>query len=446
MRSNFKTGKIIDISNTKGNFIVLESDKENNDFRAHGRLEAYKSYFKFRDTDNYWLKAGANSPENLLGYLDFDNTYRIKAEERDGEASATENIHTYTPHLKDWKTGNPTWKGGKGKSIIGAMNYLASKGMNTSYFLTMNILGDGKDVWPYLNADDFTRFDVSKLAQWEILFQHMQSKGILLHMVLQETENETMLDNGNTGVLRQLYINELIARFSHHLGLVWNIGEENGPASWTPLGQNDLQRKAMITYIKQNDPYKHPVLLHTHSEDPLRSDILNDILTFKDLDGLSLQQAEREEAATIVETWKNNSKKSGNQWLITMDEIGMWHTAALTDAQDPNHNTLRRYALWGTLMSGSAGVEWYFGAKHPHNDLTSEDWRQRDRLWEITNYAKDFFNSHLHYWEMQPSHKLINSEDAYCLSKPSEIYAVYVPKLRKYTINLEGIKGKFSVE
>ena len=446
LKSNFETEEIINISNAEGNFIVLDSDKEGNDFSAHGRLEAYKSYFKFRNTDKYWLKVGANSPENLLGYADFDDTYRIKSEKRDGEATATENIHTYKPHLNDWQIGDPTWKNGKGKSIIGAINYLASKGMNASYFLTMNILGDGQDVWPYLKPDDFTRFDVSKLEQWEILFQHMQSKGILLHMVLQETENETLLDKGNTGALRQLYINELIARFGHHLGLVWNIGEENGPASWTPIGQNDMQRKAMITYIKQNDPYHHPVLLHTHSEDPLRSDILNDILDFKDLDGLSLQQAHRKEAATVVETWKSNSKKAGKKWLITMDEIGMWHTAALTDAEDPNHNTLRRYVLWGTLMSGAAGVEWYFGSKHPHNDLTSEDWRKRDRLWEITNYAKVFFNSYLPYWEMQPNHKLINSKDAYCLSQQNNIYAIYLPTSKKYTLNLKGVEGKFSIQ
>ncbi len=36
--------------------------------------------------------------------------------------------------------------------------------MNSVYFLTLNILGDGKDVWPYINPKDLTQFDVSKLA------------------------------------------------------------------------------------------------------------------------------------------------------------------------------------------------------------------------------------------------------------------------------------------
>jgi len=393
LATNFSSAEQITISNAEGAFKVIDSDKSEPDFRAQGRLIAENGYFKFAQSESFWLKAGTNSPENLLGFVDFDDTYRIKAEARDGEAAAPEQIHQFAPHLVDWKAGDPTWKAGKGKAIIGAINYLASKGMNSAYFLTMNILGDGKDVWPFLTPEEFTRFDVSKLAQWEMLFQHMQSKGVLLHMVLQETENETLLDGGNTGPLRQLYFREMIARFGHHLGLVWNLGEENGPADWSPVGQNDAQRKAMAKFLKDNDPYNHPVLLHTHSHDPLRADILNDIIGYEYVDGLSLQVDHREGAPEVVSEWRSKSKDKGHPWLITMDEIGMWHTAVLADSQDPFHPTIRRYALWGTLLSGGAGVEWYFGAKHPNNDLTSEDWRERDQLWTITNHARLFFEN-----------------------------------------------------
>ncbi|AXT61408.1 DUF5060 domain-containing protein [Aquimarina sp. AD10] len=444
--TNLTNGTKVDISNANGSFIVSNSDKSGVDFRANGMLEVSKGYFKFRDSKKYWIKGGANSPENLLAYVDFDDTYRLKASEKDGEASTTSEIHTYPNHLKDWKPGDPTWKDKKGKSLIGALNYLASKGMNAVYFLTLNILGDGKDVWPYTDSETFDRFDVSKLAQWEIVFEHMQSKGIMLHVVLQETENETMLDGGDTGPLRQLYYHELIARYGHHLGLIWNLGEENGLAPWTPIAQNDKQRKDMAKFLKETDPYRHPVLLHTHSEDPHRSVILDSILGFKYLDGLSLQQSEREHAPEVLETWRNKAKAAKQDWLITMDEIGLWHTAALPDNQDINHNTLRTYALWGTLLSGGSGVEWYFGAKHPHNDLTSEDWRQRDRLWELTNYATTFFQRYLPYWEMEPEHTLVNSKEAYCLRKEGEIYAVYLASSGTYTIDLKDVEGTFSIQ
>ncbi|MUH37466.1 DUF5060 domain-containing protein [Zobellia amurskyensis] len=435
----------VQILNNKGAFKVTESDREGVDFRAKGRLVASQGYYKFQNTDMYWLKVGANSPENLLGYVDFDDTYRMASSSKEGEASTTDEIHSYPTHLKDWKVGDPIWKDGKGKSLIGALNYLASTGMNSVYFLTMNILGDGKDVWPYAKPDEFTRFDVSKLEQWEIVFKHMQSKGILLHVVLQETENETMLDNGDTGLLRKLYLNELIARFGHHLALNWNLGEENGPADWSPLGQNDVQRKAMAKYIKETDPYNHPVLLHTHSHDPLRSDILDSIVGYKYVDGLSLQQDERKETAEVIERWRTNAKEAGHEWLITMDEIGKWFQGAVLDSEDPTHESLRKYVLWGTLLSGGAGVEWYFGAKHPHNDLNSEDWRQRDRLWQISNHARVFFEENLPYWRMQPEHNLINIKEAYCFRAEGEVYALFLPEVKAATIDLSGESGEFEL-
>ncbi len=422
------TGTAIVLKNDSGAFEVIPSDKKGADFRAHGRLVNDKGYFRFEGSEEYWIKGGADSPENLLAFEDFDGTYRMKSANSDGEAKTNKIIHSYEPHIKDWQEGDPMWKSGKGKGLIGALNYLASKQMNVAYFLTMNIKGDGKDVWPYTSPEDFTRFDVSKLAQWEIVFQHMQSKGILLHMVLQETENETMLDNGDTGPMRQLYLRELVARFGHHLGMNFNLGEENGYAEFTPISQNNAQRIAMTDFITKIDPYDHPILLHTHSHEPHRTNVLDSILGTSALDGLSLQVDKREEAADVMKTWKTKARNSGHEWMITMDEIGMWHTGAQSDSLTPNHDSLRGQVLWGTLLSGAAGVEWYFGANNRYHDLNTEDWRSRDRLWELTGYALSFFQEHLPYWEMQPNHDLIDIEGAYCYQKPGEIYAVYLPE------------------
>ncbi|MEO9891663.1 DUF5060 domain-containing protein [Aurantibacter sp.] len=439
-------GETLSITNNTGDFKVIASDKTGKDFRANGRLVNDNEYFRFKDSGKYWIKGGADSPENLLGYEDFDGTYRMQSSSADGEAKTNDTLHRYEPHLKDWKTGNPTWKNGKGKGLIGALNYLASKNMNVVYFLVNNINGDGKDVWPYVRPDDFTRFDVSKLAQWEVVFEYMQAKGILLHMVLQETENETMLDNGDTGPMRQLYLQELVARFGHHLGMNFNLGEENGFAEFTPISQYDAQRRAMTSFIKKIDPFDHPVLLHTHSHEPARGDILDSIVGFKDLDGISLQVDKREGVAEVVTEWKQKAHEAGHDWMITMDEIGMWHTGARSDSLDGNHDSLRRYVLWGSLLSGAAGVEWYFGANNKYHDLNTEDWRTRDRLWEITDIGLNFFNNHIPYWEMTPEPTLINSKEAYCLKKSGEFYAVYIPDSEEYTINLTGVEGVFSIK
>lgn len=438
-------GVAIDIPNASGTFRVVPSDKQGVDFRAHGRLVNDKGYFRFKGSGDYWIKGGADSPENLLAYQDFDGTYRMQSSDSDGEARTNDTIHSFEPHIRDWQEGDPTWKGGKGKGLIGAMNYLAAKGMNVAYFLTMNIKGDGKDVWPYANPDDFTRFDVSKLDQWEILFQHMQAKGILLHMVLQETENETMLDGGDTGPLRQIYLQEMMARFGHHLGMNFNLGEENGYAEFTPISQNDAQRRAMTDFITEIDPYDHPVLLHTHSHEPYRSLILDSIVGYQRLDGISLQVDKREEAAAVVAHWKQKAAGTGHPWMITMDEIGMWHTGAQSDELTPNHDSLRGNVLWGTLLSGAAGVEWYFGANNRYHDLNTEDWRSRDRLWELTKHAMDFFQNHLPYWEMQADPNRIDSNDGYCLYKANEIYAVYIPDAKDHKLDLSDTQNTFEV-
>ncbi|MEM9141882.1 MAG: DUF5060 domain-containing protein [Bacteroidota bacterium] len=438
-------GTPIALTNADGAFEVIPSDKAQPDFRALGRLGVSQGYYQFKDSGKYWIKGGANSPENLLGYVDFDGTYRTQGASREGESKTNDSLHYYAPHRKDWRAGDPVWKGDKGKALIGAMNYLASKGMNVVYFLTNNIQGDGKDVWPYVSPDDFTRFDVSKLAQWEIVFNHMQAQGLLLHIVLQETENETLLDGGDTGPMRKLYLQEMVARFGHHLGLTFNLGEENGPAHFSPIGQNDAQRRAMTSFLTEIDPYGTPIVLHTHAFEPARTEVLDSIVGFTPLDGLSLQVDKREGAPAIVSEWKKKSAKTGGEWLIAMDEIGMWHTGARSDSLDGNHDSLRRYVLWGTLLSGAAGVEWYFGANNRYHDLNTEDWRSRDRLWEITDHALQFFRAHLPYWEMEPDHTLVNSKEGYCLQKPGEVYAVYLPDSAEYTLDLSEAQGNFQV-
>lgn len=426
-----EAGTLVPLQVSTGKFHVRENSVSENaaDFRTRGFLVAVDGYFQFQGTQQRWLKAGADSPENLLAFVDFDGTYRMSTEISEGEAQPAKELHRYAAHLKDWNNGDPTWQDGKGKALIGALNYLADTGMNAVYFLTFNIQGDGKDVWPYASPDDFTRFDCSKLDQWEIVFDHMQRRGILMHVVTQETENERLLDGGDTARLRKLYYRELIARFAHHPALTWNLGEENGPAEFSPDGQTAEQQKAMASFLKTADPYRHPVVIHTHAAAGLKDELLPAILGHLPLDGLSFQVDHRETVYDQISKWRRRSEANGQRWLICMDEIGMWHTGAVPDEDDSDRNDLRRHVLWGSLLAGAAGVEWYFGAKYPHNDLTSEDWRQRATLWKQTALATRFFEREVPYWELAPCRNFTNVEGAYCSCLPGSFYIAYLPGL-----------------
>ena len=81
--------------------------------------------------------------------------------------------------MRDWRPGDPTWKDGKGKGLIGALNYLAGKGCNAFSFLTYNAGGDGDNVWPFVSRDDKLHYDCSKLDQWGIVFDHATAKGLV---------------------------------------------------------------------------------------------------------------------------------------------------------------------------------------------------------------------------------------------------------------------------
>jgi hypothetical protein len=446
-RGSFRTGRDIALSSdpavgrptpfdgVTGKFMVGPTDKRGRDFRGKGLLKYVgKRYLQFAETGEYFLKGGADSPENFLAYADFDGTYDTAELKREGEAAGEKFIHCYGPHVQDWKSGDPTWRNGKGKGMIGALNYLASKGMNSVYFIPYNIDGgDGKDVWPWTSPKEKYRFDCSKLNQWEIVFSHMDKLGLMLHIITQETENDQGLDGGELGRQRKLYYRELIARFGHHLALVWNLGEENTNTT--------SQRKAFCRYIKDLDPYDHPVVMHTFPGK--YEECYEPLLGYEYFDGSSLQTNDTHKQTV---KWIDRSASAGRQWFVSLDEIGPAHTGVKPDKDNYWHDEVRNKHLWGHLMAGGAGVEWYFGYKFAHNDLNCEDWRSREHMWELTGYALEFFHNYLPFTEMSHHDELTLAKDDYCFAKPGEIYAIYLPAGGSTHLDLGNNSTGFSVQ
>ena len=419
-----------------------------------------KRYLQFAGSKQYFLKAGADAPETLLAYADFDNTIARKGRKAP--------LKTWRPHRRDWRVGDPTWKGGKGKGLIGAINYLSGKGCNAFSFLTYNAGGDGDNVWPFIHRDDKMHYDCSKLDQWGIVFDHGTNKGMYLHFKMQETENDDhtraknspkrvpeSLDGGNLGPQRKLYCRELVARFGHNLALNWNLGEENT--------QTAVQQRAMINYIRSVDPYDHNIVVHTfpNQRDKVYRQLLGDRSS---LTGVSLQNSSLKKTHADTVKWVKASTKAGKPWIVAFDESGSAQHAQCPDLGYRGFNgrdstgkfahtqhEVRKYTLWGTLMAGGAGNEYYFGYKFVENDLNCEDWRSRDQSWDYCRIALEFFRTHkIPFWEMVNADGLvgnsIHADSRYCFAKPGNLYLVYLPLGGTTTLDLRSVRGKYSIE
>ena len=444
-----------------GSVQVAKTDKTGRDLRAHGRLRYVgKRYLQFAESGRYFLKVGADAPETLLGYADFDNTIAGNAKKAP--------LKTWQPHVRDWTSGDPTWQGGKGKGLIGAINYLSGKGCNAFSFLTYNAGGDGDNVWPFIQREDKLHYDCSKLDQWGMVFDHGTAKGMYLHFKMQETENDDhkrgkgaggsvpeSLDGGQLGSQRKLYCRELIARFGHNLALNWNLGEENT--------QTHAQQQAMINYIADVDPYDHNIVIHTFPNE--QDKVYRPLLGPKSkLTGVSLQNSNIKPTHAHALKWVQASEAAGKPWIVAFDESGSaahgqcpdlgyrgFDGRDSTGAMVYTEHEVRKQTLWGTLMAGGAGCEYYFGYKFPENDIVCQDWRSRDRSWDYGRIAINFFHdNNIPFVQMQNADQLVGNPEhdagRFCFAKVNEIYLVYLPKGGSTALDLSEASGSFRVK
>lgn len=436
---------------------VGSSDKKGRDFRGQGRL-AYvgKHHLQFAGSGDYFLKAGADAPETLLAYADFDGTVARKPNVP---------LKDWSPHAGDWRDGDPTWQDGKGKGLIGALNYLSGKGANAFSFLTYNAGGDGDNIWPFVSRDDTFHYDVSKLDQWGAVFDHATARGLYLHFKMQETEMDdnrhgegdgsvpTSLDGGKLGPERRLYCRELVARFGHALALNWNLGEES---TMSPEEVRD-----MAQFIRDLDPFDHHIVIHTYpgQQQQRYTPLIGDrsVLT-----GASLQNGWDQVHQRTLE-WVKASAEAGKPWVVANDEQGPASCGAPPDPEyqewdgkDDKGNVvhtlhdIRKYTLWANLMAGGAGVEYYFGYQLPENDLLCQDWRSRDATWDYSRIALEFFRRFdVPFWDMKNANALVgnpeNTNDRYALAQAGEVYVIYLPNGGSAELDLAGTDGTFAV-
>lgn len=417
-------GSATSFDGATGTFSVGPLDPSAAGFLSRGRLEYNGThYLKFRD-GGCFIKTGADSPENILGYAGFDNTPQAQ--------------HTYPTHAGDWNAGDPDWDSPDqagttdGRAIIGAFNYLAGVGVNSIYFLPLNVGGDAKDTAPYVsvvswsggdgNADnsgnDNSRFDISKLHQWHIALDHAQRKGLYLHFVLNEAEkpNKRELDDATLGRERKLFYREMVARFGHFNALQWNISEEYN----FRLDLGEQKVRDFADHIAALDPYDHPITVHNQGN--VLTNTWGNFLGETRWGVTSFQQAGvTSTLGLIIEQWRAFTAQAGHPLPIMMDEPG----SITRDVSGPDE--VRKAMAWDILLSGG-GVEWFDNKK----DQTLEDFRIHDQVWRETAYARRFLEDNFAFWNMAPGDPLVRGEDTdfgggEVFAIEGVEYAIYLP-------------------
>ncbi len=428
-----------DFDGASGSFVIGPTDKTGRDLRGKGRLQYVgKHHLRFAETGEYFLKMGADSPESLLNYTDFD----------DQPLGATY-LRSWAPHAADYDPSDAaefTWKGGKGTNLLGAIKYLSDKGMNAFSFIPFTIGGDDKNVCPHLlkgtasnpswsTAVHHDRFDVSRMEQWDRIFAYGDKKGMYLHFKTLETENELFMDGGNLGPERILYYRELIARYGYHLALNWNLGEEIDNAT-------TAQKQAWSQYFFDTDPYHHNMVIHNGAN---HYDLLG---TASHLTGFSLQKGVGSTVFTATLDYLSRSAAAGVPWVVALDEPGGADQGIQPDSVDPMHDSRRGGVIWAHVLAGGAGVESYFGyAVSDSGDLTAQNWRRYDMWWNQCRYALEFFKSNaIPFWHMTNRNALLTGlSGTYCFALTGQVYVAYLPTNAVTSLNLAGAPGDYSV-
>lgn len=450
------------LDNLTGDFVVANSDKTGNDFRSKGRLQyAGEHYLQFADTKEYFVKMGADSPENILHFVDFDATTNGYGK----QGKLQQFLKNWEPHAKDFDSLSAAsfrWgpDANKGNNVLGALKYLANQGMNSMSLMLFSVDGDDRNVFPYIlkkSEEEFIaetnqnnsktwekgffykdRFDVSKLDQWEKIFEYAEYLGLFVDIKLSEIENNKFHFENESDYLRKLYYREIISRFGHHLGIQWNVSEE--------ISMPVQQMRDALTFIKNTDAYQNLRVIHTFPDNLGTKNwqtyqiYYDDNLGDKsDITGLSMQITVEKDSLQIhkdVKRFVESSNKSGKKWVIFNDEQG---PADLGMPADPIGDLFARHQIiWSTLMAGGAGVNYYYGYKTGSTDLSSQDHRTRETKYKYGKYALDFFRNNLlpEITQMKNMNEATTSKNDFVFGIENKIYAVYMPKGGSNTISL----------
>jgi hypothetical protein len=263
---------------------------------------------------------------------------------------------------------------------------------------------------------DYTRFDTPYWQKWERMLRFARDRDVIISAILDISTHTGQAAAGSDDERR--YIRYAVARLSGFSNITWDLGDD------LDSFRDEKWAHETGTLIEAWDPYRHLATSHpVHRE---HQDRTSDWFGFT-----SIQDWSRTQHSLMLEERQIQAKTGriipqANEEYGYEDHYPHWAPGLGSDSAE----TLRRVA-WDIAMAGAYGT-------------AGETCRRGTNIWPDTGggwingrgddtmtmlkayeHMVDFFTS-FEWWKTEPHDELVNN-GAYCLAKPGEIYAVYLP-------------------
>jgi hypothetical protein len=232
----------------------------------------------------------------------------------------------------------------------------------------------------------------------------MQSKGVVPYLVLED-------DSAWKGYDHARYYREIIARFGDLPALLFNFGEEHNE------NYSLSQALEFMRMLEQIDPYDHPRGIHNVNT------VNNQYIDAAQVDFTSIQTGAHGKLSGLDKALEHHRTTIG--WIERCRQRGKRILVVNFDEGRPEED---RHAWWSAYIAG--GV-WEAHVFKPY-DRPMSAW---ESVWTQLGGARAFMES-LPFWDMEPHDELVKSGTAFCLAKPSEVYALYLPSGGAVTLSL----------
>jgi hypothetical protein len=294
--------------------------------------------------------------------------------------------------------------------------------------------------WPAVKADDFnhpgfdySRFRVEHWQKYERMLRFARDRDMVVSVIFDIADGVVHTVPGSDDERR--YIRYAAARLAAFSNVTWDLGDD------LDTFRDDKWAHETGTLLEGWDPYKH--LATTHPVHREHQDRASDWFGFT-----SIQDWSRRQHALMLEE-RQLQIKTGRIIPQTNEEYGYEDHYPRWAPEPPGDSaeTLRRTA-WEIAMAGAYGTAGETARRGTNIwPDTGGGWmngRSDDTTTMLNGYAHmvDFFTS-FEWWKTEPHDELVNN-GAYCVAEPGAIYAVYLPKGGKVTVDLK--PGRYRAE